>query len=80
MADNEGIELSPVLPGIVFETIATNQHLPTIRKLAEAAGFEPAVVFEATTTFQAVTINRARSRFQLRRTIILESRPTHTSL
>ena len=31
MADSEGIEPPPVRPGLVFETNATNQHLPTIR-------------------------------------------------
>ena len=44
MADSEGLEPPPELPGIVFETIAANQHLPTIHyiKLADGTGFEPA--------------------------------------
>lgn len=31
MAENEGIEPPPVLPGLVFETSVTNQHLPIFR-------------------------------------------------
>lgn len=33
MAESEGIEPPPVLPGLVFETNATNQHLPTFHYL-----------------------------------------------
>lgn len=44
MADDERIELSPVLPGPVFETGAANQYLPIIHYRAEGAGVEPAPV------------------------------------
>lgn len=43
MADGEGIEPPPAFAGLVFETSATNQHLPTIRKFQPCAGMTSAV-------------------------------------